>query len=286
MAVPEAGSRAVRLPPAYVISMAGAEARRAWIASHFGERGVAFEFFDAIDGRGLHAQGQPLYDGKRRFAYYGKHLGGAEWGCILSHLGVLENLLAHDQDSALVFEDDVHLDPAFTGVVERILDLGFPFDVVRFMGDPKIERKGYRRIARVGDNIWLGRLPSAHGGAHAYLISKSGARTIVEHIHAHGIAAPFDMLLGQTWRTGIESYSVNGLAWQDPVFGSDIGPARFARVRHGIDAAGLAFALRRAWLRLGEMAGKRWMYARSFWHDRALGRKLAAMERGARSSIG
>jgi glycosyl transferase family 25 len=254
--------------PIFVISLGDAVDRRAAIAQKMQELGFDFTFVDAVDGRQMKVIEQPGYDAPARLRYFGVHLKGGEWGCLLSHKNIYDRMVKDNIPAAVIFEDDVIIADNFPGVLHDILNMDLDYDVVRFMGSNKIARKGYRHIAQVDGGLWLGRLPSIHGGAHAYLMSLRGAKKMVNYFARHKIAVPIDTLLGRCWETGLNVYAVNPVVRQDVVsFTSAIGEARFDKRSDLKPAQRLTFPFTRGWFKLCEHVGKRWIYLGYFWHD-------------------
>lgn len=238
-------------PPAFVISLPGETARREKIRRDFTQLQIPFVFFDAIDGRQLDVHTHPAYDGPRRRRAAGKDLMGGEIGCLLSHKAVLQKVIASNYPSALIFEDDVVLNPDFKNVVAALAGQGTSFDIVRFLGSPKVAKGRHRKIAPLYRDYHLVRLARTHGGAHAYLITKQGAEKLLGHMKKN--AFPIDILLCRTWETGLETLSVQpGLATQDLSFKSSIGTEREKKQK--------APVLTRALFKAGEAIGKRWSY--------------------------
>lgn len=264
-------------PPIFVISLAESTQRRTAMSEKMAALGLNFTFIDAVDGRQMDVLAQPGYDASARIRSFGIHLKGGEWGCLLSHKKIYEKMAADNIPAALIFEDDVLIADNFPAVLDDILAMDLDYDVVRFMGSNKIARKGYRQIIEVDEGLWLGRLPSIHGGAHAYLISQEGARKMNDYFAHHKTAFPIDTLLGRCWETGLNVYAVNPIVRQDTVsFTSAIGEARFDKRADLKPAEYLAFPFTRGWFKLCEHIGKRWIHGRSFWHDRTLRNKYRA----------
>lgn len=261
-------------PPIFVISLPESTDRRAAMTAQMERLALNFTFIDAVDGRRFDMMAQPGYDADKRLASFGLHLKGGEWGCLLSHKKIYEKMIADNIDQAVIFEDDALIDPRFPAVLDDVVAMDLDYDVIRFMGSNKIARKGYRRIIEVDKDLWLGRLPSIHGGAHAYLISREGARKMMNYFARNKVAYPIDTLLGRCWDTGINAYAVNPIVRQDvQSFASSIGDSR--ENKRG-DLKGLQtfiFPVTRGWHKLCEQAGKRWIYAKSFWQDRTLKHK-------------
>ena len=223
------------LPPAYVISLAGGADRRTLMTERLGAAGIAFSFFDAIDGRGFDVESQAVYDGPARRAKYGHGLIGGEIGCLLSHRAVLRIIAEADKGPALVFEDDVVLSPDFAKVVSALMQRQDRWELVRFQGSKKVMGQRQRPILDLGGGYWMTRLWSTPGGAHAYLVSPSGARKLLRWLDRTPF--PIDNLMGRPWKTGVGNFTVRpGMAVQDKDLESAIGDARFVspeQVRRG-----------------------------------------------------
>ena len=158
---------AAALPRAYVINLASAADRRQVMTERLGAAGVPFSFFPAVDGRTQPVESQPIYDGPGRRAKVGHDMIGGEIGCLLSHKAVLAAVAGEGRGPALVFEDDVLLDPHFAGAVRALMARQDLWELVRFMGSPKIMRQPQRPIAALGAGFWLTRFMTQPGGAHA-----------------------------------------------------------------------------------------------------------------------
>lgn len=262
------------IPPVFIISLPESVDRRTAMSAQMEKLNIPFSFIDAVDGRKMSVVEQPGYDAAKRMRFFGIHLKGGEWGCLLSHKKIYEKIVQDNLPVAIIFEDDALIDERFPDVLEEILSKDFDYDVIRFMGSTKIARKGYRHIIEVAQNLWLGRLPSIHGGAHAYMMSQSGARKMVDYFAKYRTAYPIDTLLGRCWETGLNVYAVNPIVRQDTAsFTSAIGEARFDKRADLSAAEKLVFPVFRAWFKLCEHVGKRWIYGTSFWHDKTLGAK-------------
>ena len=107
--------------PAYVINLDGSSDRLAAISADFEQAGMTFTRIPAVDGRGLDLQQLPDCDPDRAMSIYGRALTGGEYGCYKSHLACAQRMLDDGHEIALVFEDDVVLDPAFMPVISDAL---------------------------------------------------------------------------------------------------------------------------------------------------------------------
>jgi len=239
------------LPRAYVINLANAGDRRAVVTERLGAAGVPFSFFPAVDGRTQPVESQPIYDGPGRRAKVGHDMIGGEIGCLLSHKAVLEAVAGEGRGPALVFEDDVLLDPYFADAVRALMARQDLWELVRFLGSPKIMGQPQRRIASLGASYWLTRFMTQPGGAHAYLVSEAGARKLLAQLERTPF--PIDNLMGRPWRTGVANLTVRpGLARQDEAMDSNIGDARFVSAKRVREHAGLGRRLSLGAHRMGD----------------------------------
>jgi len=246
-------------PLAYVISLKSAEARRRTVAERLRTAGIAFEIFDAVDGRRFDVEAQPVYDGPRRRALYGHDMLGGEIGCLLSHKAILEKVANDRKGPALVFEDDVLLHPYFGAAVDALMEHQACWELVRFFGDAKTLRQRQRPLLDLGQGFSMTRLLTQPGGAAAYLVSESGAAKLLKHLDKTPF--PIDVLMGRPWLTGVDNLMVRpGLAVQDVALGSDIGEARFVSHREIARSAGLGRKVTIALRRLGDNIGTRGTY--------------------------
>jgi len=253
--------------PVFVISLVGSDDRRQRITSIFDNLGMEFEFFDAVDGRQFDVMQQPIYDAKKRLAFYGKHMTGGEIGCLLSHKALYQKIVNEGIEKALIFEDDVLLRPGFKAVLDQILDQGLdaPYDMIRFLSSPKLERLRLSPIHYIDKEHYLTRHTGMPGGAHASLVRHSGAKKMLDHLSKS--AFPIDTLMGRSWQTGMNWVTVRpGIAAQDREIASIIGDD--LRLERRLDIKGIGrflYPLTRAWFKLCETIGKKyWYYIQSF----------------------
>ena len=246
-------------PKAFVISLTEAKQRRACVTARLKQAGIAFEFFEAVDGRRFDVESQSIYDGPRRRALYGHDMLGAEIGCLLSHKAIFETVVRNRQGPTLVFEDDIALHPYFGRALDLLMANQEQWELVRFLGAPKIMRQRQRPLLDLGNGFWMTRLMTQPGGAAAYLISETGAAKLLKHLDKTPF--PIDALMGRPWLTGVDNLMVRpGLADQDAALGSDIGEARFVSHREIARNAGPGRKATIALRRLADNVGTRGVY--------------------------
>lgn len=162
---------------AFIILLGRDERRRRNVQRVIAEAGLDAEIFPAVDGLELtSADVERLVRRGRLDAERAPGLKRGQIACALSHVGVLERVLARGLERALVLEDDVRLEPDFSGRLDAALretppdfDLlylydGYPDSSTPVPGASHVRASGYPL------------------GAVAYAVSRKGASRILERI--------------------------------------------------------------------------------------------------------
>jgi glycosyl transferase, family 25 len=183
-----------------VISLLRATERRRLISEQFASLSHPWSFFDAQTSL---ANPALEYDEARIKRTFGRTLSGPELAVWSSHYTVFQRFLNEGRsDYLIVFEDDVIFDTAFP--INAVVDLS--------------EERGIHYIRLFGmyyaDAVRLSffydrsivRYKSSPAGAQAYLISKEGARRLVNGCQA--IEATVDLAMDHFWKTGLPIYAV------------------------------------------------------------------------------
>jgi glycosyl transferase family 25 len=184
----------------YLINLDADRDRLEFMDNQFKELGIAYERFPAIRGKDLPHWLAPYFTGS--------DLSRGEIGCYASHLSVMRQVELSGKPG-LVFEDDERIKPEFPGLLEEILSLDLPFDILRISSIRKkriiltqAELSGDYRIVR-----YL-RIPMNMG---AYLITPAGARRFIEWKTQR--TAPIDFDMARVWEHKIRTLGV----WPEPV---------------------------------------------------------------------
>lgn len=242
-----------RFPPIFVINLPRDSARRAKMAARLDGLNRAYRFVDAVDGRALDPQ---TYDQRLRRRYFGRELTPGEVGCLLSHKRVCEIICREEIPFAIVLEDDAVLADEFCNVIDALLTCSDKWDLVRFVGSPKVHARGFRRLRPLVENFWLIRLPTTPGGSHAYLLSRTAAEKLGAQLGRSFL--PMDILQGWSWQTGLETLAVfPTLARQDEQSGTTIGEDRFSKRLSLEGAERLLFPVRRFLYKVQDAWGKK-----------------------------
>ena len=257
--------------PTFVISLPEATDRRTRLTKIFEDLGLEFEFIDAVDGRQFDVLNHPNYAPSQRLRYFGKHITGGEIGCLLSHKNIYQKMINENINRALIFEDDVIIHDGFLKTLREIQTISVPFDMIRFLSSPKLERLNLRNVYKFKNGRYLVRHTGMPGGAHATLITLNGAKKLIKHLDKTPF--PIDALMGRNWLTGINWYTVRpGLVAQDRDIESMIGDdIRFDNKKDIKGIAKITYPFTRAWFKLGETVGKKYWYLKTYFKDKRYG---------------
>ena len=105
----------------YLINLDKNTDRLEFMSRQLGGLGLEFERFPAVYGKALSSE-----ERARRFRPWRsllamrRRMSDGEIGCALSHVGVCRRMIEDDVDAAVIFEDDVIIDPGFTAALERV----------------------------------------------------------------------------------------------------------------------------------------------------------------------
>ena len=178
----------------------------------------------AVDGRGRTPESFPDYDADAVYRFFGRPMTGAEVGCYLSHMSVLERFLETDARFALVLEDD--FEPVFEdsfAATEAILDVlrGKPAgycDIVNLGNYPRRPRKLEFAVTVGGEDTLISRAGYFPLGAFSLIFTRDGARALLNRFDK--IIAPYDHVF-RLWAS--ETYG--GLALSRPLFTYSAAPS-------------------------------------------------------------
>ncbi|MEM9468632.1 MAG: glycosyltransferase family 25 protein [Pseudomonadota bacterium] len=255
------------LPRTYIISLPEASERRERVSRLCQDNGLNFTIIDAVDGRNFNMLDHPNYNRKKRLRFFGRDLKGAELGCALSHKSIYQEMIQKNIDEAIIFEDDIILHDGFIDTISVLQNIELNYDMVRFMGRKKVLQAKQRKVKSLDNGVSLTRLCATPGGTYAYVIKQSGVKKLLKHLDK--VTYPIDALVGRSWETGLNWFSVNKrLAQVDEDLGSFIGEARFDKTLEikGLDK--MLYPLCRLWFRITEDIGKKYWYFKTYFSDR------------------
>jgi len=187
--------------PAFVISLADNSDRRAHMAKTLASQQIAFEFFNACDGRGKPPCSlNPHYSEERAQLKLGYKMIGSQVATATSHLNLYKRILADGYPCALIMEDDIRFVRSIKPLLANINLLPHDWDVVSLcyyrnnntLRHYVLSLRGRRPLAGAFQAAFF--TENMHSTA-AYLISASGAEKMVATLE-RGFCEPIDHYLG------------------------------------------------------------------------------------------
>ena len=181
-----------------IVSMPNATKRREGMVAHLEQCPYPWRFQDAGP-----ASGFIKYDSAQAIRNIGREINAAERGCFESHVRAIKAFVENGQSEFLIVcEDDIRID--FT----------FPFpEMLLSMKQAGVEyMRLYSRIMSPARNIqfWrnrrLIRFMWEPYGTQCYVLSKAGARTLLEYLSV--IIRPIDNQIDRFWENGLPVYAI------------------------------------------------------------------------------
>jgi glycosyl transferase family 25 len=205
----------------FVISQLLALERRQKFSGRAEFCGVDWEFFPALD----RVHPQLNYDVDKAIVNWGRPLRPGEIGCYSSHYALWMALLDDEVEHYLIMEDDIIVDWEFVKLLERYDFAAANLDYLRLyykmIGRTTVIQYHFvefsHTLVRVDERV--------AGGTQAYVISKTGARALVEHCKA--LERPIDVELDRVWAHGIQNMSVFPFPVMEESVDSTIGFGRY-----------------------------------------------------------
>jgi glycosyl transferase family 25 len=166
-----------------VINLDRSPERLATVDRGLRRAGIAYERLPAVDGRQLDLATDPevrrSIDREAWMRRHHRNPTAADIGCYLSHLRALDRLLDQPRPLGLILEDDADVAADFLAAVEPAVRDAASWDIlklhVRHPG-PLIPRRVYR------EGSVLCSLVTRHAGATAYMVTKTAAAQMREHM--------------------------------------------------------------------------------------------------------
>ena len=169
-----------------------------------GTLGMEFEFLDATDWKELTAQDCSMVDTVVRERQGQKPLSRSMIAAITSHRRALAQLIAGEDEMAVVLEDDVMVSPEFGDVLSRVERSKAEFDVI-FLHRGR-SRNAFVPLKRIGP-YRLGMVRFSDWGTQGYIITRRAAQRYFEHYPK--IVYRSDHSLHAFWENGLETFSLD-----------------------------------------------------------------------------
>lgn len=173
-------------------------------------------FIDAIDANKKNHLNLDGYNVTKRKLFLGRELIDKEIAITNSHIKALNTFLKSKLKYGLILEDDIEIPLIFVSVLRKITSINYEWDVIRFINKPKFLKLKGRKVFILDSQHSLIRLPKLPGGGYAYIVSRRGAKKIIKMTWNY--YHPIDILLGQTWKTNLNSlFCTPGIINHPPV---------------------------------------------------------------------
>jgi GR25 family glycosyltransferase involved in LPS biosynthesis len=182
-------------PRAFCINMERRPDRKKDMEEKFAKFGFDVEFFKAVDGKEL-----TLTDEIKHMFRNNNH--GYKCGiigCALSHINLWKQLIESDENEYIIFEDDEEFQDDMKEKISHALAQvdGKEWDIL-YLGfiiwndkrDPikkSLWNNNLPKVTPFDNNFW-------GGGTGSYIISRSGAKKLLDWIEENGLPSPIDHL--------------------------------------------------------------------------------------------
>jgi glycosyl transferase family 25 len=185
-----------------VISLPDAAERRERAARQLGELGLAFEFFDAMRGEEVIADGYFEHcDEEEWLLNTGHPMSLGEVGCFASHRSVWQKCAALGEP-LMIMEDDFQLLPGFAGAVEKVAENISECGFIRLQTETRARKQ---RVAVQGDyTLW--RYTKVPHSCMCNSMTPGVAQKLVEQTRA--IYEPVDVFIKKFWEHGQTIYGL------------------------------------------------------------------------------
>jgi glycosyl transferase family 25 len=190
----------------FVISLPDAAERRERAARQLGELGLAFEFFDAMRGEQVMADGYfERCDAGEWLLNTGHPMSLGEVGCFASHRSMWQKCVELGEPM-MIMEDDFQLLPGFSGAVETVAGNISEYGFIRLQSEARAKK---RRVATCG-NYTLWRYTKVPHSCMCNSVTPEVAERLVAQTRA--IYEPVDVFIKKYWVHGQTIYGLTPYA--------------------------------------------------------------------------
>lgn len=189
-------------PLIIVINLASDSDRLGHMERQLTDMGLTFRRFEAIRGLDLPPELRPRFldaDGRQH-----SRLKPGEIGVYASHLAIMQDLLASNDDCRIVMEDDLRISGRLPAFLARLNDLPDDWDIVRLSNPSKSAYVAQVDLGEAGEVVSYLRVPNNMG---CYLINKRGAAKILAGVQIAQHAIDED--LRRPWDFNLKTYGIS-----------------------------------------------------------------------------
>ncbi len=184
----------------WVINLDKDRERLQRITQQLAPTGLAWTRIGAVYGRDLSdAERARCLDANGYRRRHGKEPAPGELGCYLSHLAVMQALLASPHRYALVLEDDVLLTPRLRPALQGLLAHHERWDMVKLS---QVHRGTPRPVLALAPGLQLAVMLSRCTGSSAYLVNRRAAQAYADQLLP--MRLPYDHVFDRGWAFGLQ----------------------------------------------------------------------------------
>tara|TARA_R110002020_G_scaffold367683_3_gene579551 strand:+ start:12039 stop:14138 length:2100 start_codon:yes stop_codon:yes gene_type:complete len=188
----------------FVVNLASSSDRWAFMKNRAAEIGLHLHRIEAVDGRKIPSEDWTDIDRAAFERNTGRRILPGEYGCYRSHILALQAFIDSSAAYGVILEDDVVPDADMMARTQAIIDTFPGLDMVKLVNHRAV---GFIRLDATWRADRIGRtLAGPQGSAAAYLVSRKGAKQLVEALNK--MSWPWDVALETYWETGINGLTV------------------------------------------------------------------------------
>lgn len=201
----------------FVISLRESTERRARIKKQLDQKGLDFQFFDAIDSYSHASLLEERENIQKTQRVKGYRLQNTELACFASHRCLWEKCV-ENQRSMIILEDNVDLKDFSVESLLKIYEQSRDFFYIKLSATNK---KSFIKIKKLDGNYFLGQYTGNTCGTTAYIISPAAAKAFIGD--SEQFLEPVDDYMEKTWKHGVKTYSVSPCLFERAKISSTIG---------------------------------------------------------------
>lgn len=202
----------------FVITLPRSTTRKKLMSFQLEKLNLSHALYDAVDGSALSQEERDKIERQRDPRMYGKPFTQGEIGCMLSHMGIYQEIITRNLDYALILEDDVFITERVPHFLSDKVISQLPVDwdiiLLAYVQRGNVESQPWKKakmlISRrvsLPNNFVLGKPIQFCYHAAGYLVSAKGARNLLRK--GNPLRMPADILTGATQALGMNLYVVS-----------------------------------------------------------------------------
>lgn len=188
----------------FVVNLESRPDRWALMQSSANEIGLELNRIEAVDGRSIQPDDWVNFDKAAFEKRTGRHVLPGEYGCYRSHIAALESFINSDAAYGVILEDDIVIDAGMMDRIRAIVEEVPSLELVKLINHRSV---GFISLTATSQGDEVGRtLFGPQGSAAAYLVSREGARKLVQALTT--MTLPWDVALEAYWQHGVGTLSL------------------------------------------------------------------------------